>query len=160
MKKSKIVSDKKVQLDLQLDLQLNLQLDHQPNLCNLKMSRGRPWKLFEGLHMSAGAAESDLDPDAPFAGKPMMVSRRYAEVTTETSTSLSHRTKVPPPPTTVANRLNSLWFLNTSPCPPVSLQSSRYLPISLELSIHALVSMFTTSSGPVQYMSQQYEKDE
>lgn len=29
-----------------------------------------------------------------------------------------------------------------------------------EPSIHALVSMLTTSSGPVRYMSQQYEKDE
>ncbi|OWZ61328.1 hypothetical protein AYX14_07010 [Cryptococcus neoformans] len=92
--------------------------------------------------------------------QPSKLSQCYAKVTTETSTSLSRRTKVPPPPMTVADRLNSLSFLSTSPCPPVSLQSSRHLPVSLELSIHALVSMFTTSSGPIRYMSQQYEKDD
>ncbi|OXG36668.1 hypothetical protein C367_00195 [Cryptococcus neoformans Ze90-1] len=66
----------------------------------------------------------------------------------------------PPPPTTAADRLNSLWFLDTSLRPSVSLQPSRYLPVSLELSILALVSMLTTSSGPVRYMNQQYEKDD
>ncbi|OXG82729.1 hypothetical protein C350_02677 [Cryptococcus neoformans MW-RSA36] len=88
------------------------------------------------------------------------VSRRYAEVTPETSTSLCRRTKVPPPPTTAADRLNSLWVLDISLRPSVSFQPSLCLPVSLELSIHALVSMLTTSSGPVQYMSQQYEKDD
>ncbi|AFR93982.2 hypothetical protein C343_02051 [Cryptococcus neoformans C23] len=89
-----------------------------------------------------------------------VLSRRYAEVTPETSTSLCRRTKVPPPPTTAADRLNSLRVLDISLRPSVSFQPSLCLPVSRELSIHALVSMLTTSSGPVQYMSQQYEKDE
>ncbi|OWT41833.1 hypothetical protein C362_00194 [Cryptococcus neoformans Bt1] len=50
----------------------------------------------------------------------------------------------PPPPTTAADRLNSLWFLDTSLRPSVSLQPSRYLPVSLELSIHALKPILDT----------------
>lgn len=76
----------------------------------------------------------------------LVVSRRYAQVTLETSTSFGRRTKTPPPPTSAADRPNSLWSIN--------------LLFSLELFIHALVSMLNTSSGPVRYMSQQHGKDE
>ncbi|OWZ60495.1 hypothetical protein AYX15_07140 [Cryptococcus neoformans] len=56
-----------------------------------------------------------------------------AEVMPKTSTSLSRHTKAPPPLTTAANHPNSLWFLDLSLRPSVSLQPSLYLPISLEL---------------------------